>query len=365
MPFKSQAQERFMWAKHPKLAKEFEEDTPDNAKLPQHVKKMADGGLVPDEQEKLYKYLSGQGGLDMRDIQATNDMGIVPRAPVTSPTPATPISPVAKETPRDEKIMDSNPGHAPEDLANYVRGQQAQIDKYGPEQEKAVIDNILKSQNSIGTRIGRGANTFADAVMRGVAGAPSDFLQNFNQQRNEENAMLANEIPTLQNLNMQNMAAKERLEGMTSTSPLGASQVAPLAAFFKKVGVPEKDIPAILANPSAARSVVEPFAALMTNEQKLQMESLLKSLELNQRSSEFEASNKLDEEKRKQEALESVAKMPWWSHITNRPALKAMKEQAGLEKRMIKIKDSDGILHSIPEENLDKAKERDPGLQVQ
>lgn len=38
MPFKSQAQRKFMYAKHPKLAKEFEAATPKGKKLPQHVK---------------------------------------------------------------------------------------------------------------------------------------------------------------------------------------------------------------------------------------------------------------------------------------------------------------------------------------
>ena len=34
MPFKSEAQRRYMHAKHPKLAKEFEAKTPQGIKLP-------------------------------------------------------------------------------------------------------------------------------------------------------------------------------------------------------------------------------------------------------------------------------------------------------------------------------------------
>lgn len=37
MPFKSEAQRRFMYAKHPAIAKEFESATPKGAKLPEHV----------------------------------------------------------------------------------------------------------------------------------------------------------------------------------------------------------------------------------------------------------------------------------------------------------------------------------------
>lgn len=39
MPFKSKAQQKFMFAKKPKLAKEFAEHTPNIKSLPEHVKK--------------------------------------------------------------------------------------------------------------------------------------------------------------------------------------------------------------------------------------------------------------------------------------------------------------------------------------
>lgn len=39
MPFKSQAQRRFMYSQEPKLAKQFEKETPKGKKLPEKVKK--------------------------------------------------------------------------------------------------------------------------------------------------------------------------------------------------------------------------------------------------------------------------------------------------------------------------------------
>jgi len=39
MPFKSKAQQKYMFAKKPELAKEFAEATPNIKKLPEHVKK--------------------------------------------------------------------------------------------------------------------------------------------------------------------------------------------------------------------------------------------------------------------------------------------------------------------------------------
>lgn len=39
MPFKSEAQRRWMFATHPKMAKKWQKHTPKGKKLPQHVKK--------------------------------------------------------------------------------------------------------------------------------------------------------------------------------------------------------------------------------------------------------------------------------------------------------------------------------------
>jgi hypothetical protein len=39
MPFKSEAQRRFLYANNPELAKEFQEKTPKGKKLPEKVKK--------------------------------------------------------------------------------------------------------------------------------------------------------------------------------------------------------------------------------------------------------------------------------------------------------------------------------------
>jgi hypothetical protein len=39
MPFKSQAQRKFMYSQHPEMAKEWEDKTPKGKKLPKKVKK--------------------------------------------------------------------------------------------------------------------------------------------------------------------------------------------------------------------------------------------------------------------------------------------------------------------------------------
>lgn len=38
MPFRSESQRKWMWATHPQMARRWEEHTPKNKKLPEHVK---------------------------------------------------------------------------------------------------------------------------------------------------------------------------------------------------------------------------------------------------------------------------------------------------------------------------------------
>ncbi len=319
MPFKSKSQERYMFAKHPKLAKEFEEETPANAKLPEHVKNMASGGLAlnDDENKHLSDFLTPQSPTP--SLQTGEDMG---------------------SENDDSKIADSNPGNTAKDLLGYVKQQESQIDKYGPEQEKAVMDSIIKGRGSLGRGVSHAGATFADALMQGVAGAGNPgFARNLDENQARIDEMRLKEPQVEQAMNAQNMGAKEKLAGMTSQSPLGASMTAPLAAFFKRVGVPESEIPKMLANPAAARGVVEPFAAVMTAEDKMKMETMLRQLELGQRDEQIrgtlanqEAQTALDKSKQEQQALEGLGKTPWYSRILHPGETQALKEKAGLTK---------------------------------
>ena len=53
MPFKSKAQRRYMYSQKPELAEEFEAHTPEDAKLPERVKKMYAGGETNPKKETL------------------------------------------------------------------------------------------------------------------------------------------------------------------------------------------------------------------------------------------------------------------------------------------------------------------------
>lgn len=211
----------------------------------------------------------------------------------------------------EEKIQDSAPGNKPDDLTNYVKGQEAELDKYGPEQEKAVMDSIAKNRGSFGNRAATFGAGIGDALMSVSGHQSPGFLNSLEGDRASQEKQALESIPALNKMNMEKMAGKERLAGMTSSSPLGASQTAPLAAFFKRVGVPDKDIPNLLQNPAAARSVIEPFATVMSKDEQIKMETMLKQLELAQRGKQLEqetANQKIQREAEQQRIDEDKKK---------------------------------------------------------
>jgi hypothetical protein len=221
---------------------------------------------------------------------------------VQAPQPQTPATPEAAPTDKgsaeesenttdnnDERIQDSHPGHQPEDLAGYVKGQEAQIDKYGPEQEKAVINNILQSQGSAGNRAARGFAGLGDAIM-GVAGKTGPgFLNSLENREQNQNKMALESIPQLQGMNEKNMAAKQALEGLTSTSPLGASQTPGITAILKQLGIPDSEIPKIVQNPAAAKAILEPMVTYGSEKEKTKAAMILKEIEVAQQQAQLAA----------------------------------------------------------------------------
>ena len=124
-----------------------------------------------------------------------------PRGTVEAPQPNTPSSPAlaptdsgsAEETATDQsndaRIKDALPGHSSQDLANVtpVSNPSSPVD-YGPEQEKAVYQNILKSQDGLGMKFARSGNALADALMQGVAEAgPGHATENCENRINNRN----------------------------------------------------------------------------------------------------------------------------------------------------------------------------------
>lgn len=263
-------------------------------------------------------------------------------------------STVDSEAELADKVADSHPGHTPASIDQWVQGQEKQVDQYGPEQEKAVIDNILQSRNSFGSRVANAGAGLADSLMQGVAQAgPGHFQENLANRENKTQEIAAGELPQLAGMNRQNMGEKQALEGMTSGSPLGASHAAALKPILQQLypGKTDAEYAAMLQNPQATAanlgipaSVLESKAKLAqaqaemeiqrgtANANRLNQEESrkLEAQRLAQEAAKAAADEKNQGEQRQHEALTELGKKSWISRVLHPGISNALEEEAGL-----------------------------------
>ena len=104
MPFKSQAQRRWMYAKHPAMAKEWQEHTPKGTKLPPHVhSKTKPADAVKEALDQLYAAAGAAPSPLEQARQQLPQIGQVPPPPVMQPRsptgPAAPVQPAPMHAP--------------------------------------------------------------------------------------------------------------------------------------------------------------------------------------------------------------------------------------------------------------------------
>lgn len=291
--------------------------------------------LQSDEEKQLMDWVKQQN--------AEND----PRGTVLAPTPPTPANPMLAKTDNgegsaanpepEERVRDANPGHNPEDLKGYVQAQKDQVDQYGPEQEKAVLDRISKDQGSVGNRLARTAAGFGDALMMN-AGRPSPGFMNAidaREARNDERD--ANAVPALQNLNLQNMGAKEKLEMQTNTTPMGKAAADFLRPVIKSAmpGISPKEVEKMLSNPAQAAALVGMPIAVLESKAKIAMAGAELGLKQQMANSTEAMQNeqlKLAKEKQQSSDLEALSKMPWYSRILHPHISEKLEEGSGLKQ---------------------------------
>lgn len=178
---------------------------------------------TPDQDEMLKAFLSKSNA----GVPGANPPGVTPpQAPIgvpsTPPVVGTPPPPPPDNDP-ESKIADSHPGN--DALLKDIQSKEGQIDKYGPDQQKAVMDMIAKEQGGLGTKIGQAGSTLADGIMQGVARAGNPgFAKQYNENLQNKIKLQAGAVPQEQEMNASNMLAKQALEEKTSGSPLGASE---------------------------------------------------------------------------------------------------------------------------------------------
>lgn len=242
-----------------------------------------DGGVVApdpnawtdDKQKQLTDWLSTNMG--PAPAGSSTSAALAPH-PIAGPSPATAAGGNPPPPPPDmaasgesasqgsqepnQKVTNSHPGLSPEQndkLLQYVQGQQQQVDKFGPDQQKAVMDMIAREQGGIGTTLARMGSGLADGIMQGVARAGNPgFQKQFDDNLINKERMQAETVPQLQEMNAKNMTAKQNLAGLSNATPLGGTE-AKAAQFLAKQlwpNITPQQLAAIGQNPQALKGIL-------------------------------------------------------------------------------------------------------------
>lgn len=187
--------------------------------------------------------------------QPVNTQDIPPAAqPLPElPPPATPTGAPAPKTPENEKVVSSHAGLSQDDLEKYLADQKGQLDKYGPDAEAAVMDDIKRRYNSPGNILAKGGASLADGIMQGVARAGnSNFRGRISEDQNAEANREISGAEHLNEANLKNVAAKQGLDAMDPQGSLGKAMLSSWGPLLDKMGVPKdqqaKMIPSLVGS---------------------------------------------------------------------------------------------------------------------
>lgn len=263
MPFQSKAQRGFMYSNHPKLAKEFEEETPKDKKLPEHVEKMADGGI-------FNPYDVDQGDtMTARGIPSAPPMPVLPPVPTPAPPPI-PFKPQGglPPPPPQPQIAPPPPPQSSDqnDLSAFLAQQKAGLNKYGPDQQMAVEQDILKRRRGFGQTAGNAMTGLADALMQGVARAgPSNFQSNLNARNDKTEEGMRSAMKDANAGTIAKMKAEMEISQNDPTSPLSKLAQRSASPLLKQLGLTDaeiKDMPAsLIADAQTKRLSLEEIRA--------------------------------------------------------------------------------------------------------
>lgn len=244
-------------------------------------KKMAEGGVAdegfdPEKQSLLNDWLA-------KDVGQRPGGNPAPQAPAPAVPEATDAHLTEESNDADtEKVADAHPGTQPDELTPYLKNEEAKVDKWGPEQEAAVMQHLLKSESSPGMALAKGAAGLGDAIMQGVARAgPGNFLSTMENREQNINKTVGELTPRLREANLKGMEIKEGLEGQSPKTPLGAANLPALRAVGGAYGMTPAQVDALAkSNPKAAMQMLEKYGEFASGKMKASIEQEMKMLEI-------------------------------------------------------------------------------------
>lgn len=121
-------------------------------------------------------------------------------------------------------VQAPNPVLATPDMSDYINRQKGALDQYGPAQQMAVQNSILQRQNSPGSLLGQGLAGLGDAISTGVGRSSNPgFLNSLQNRQAQQGQMQMEGMKNAQEGQVQNIAAKQKLDAMDPKSTLSKS----------------------------------------------------------------------------------------------------------------------------------------------
>lgn len=215
----------------------------------------------------------------------------------------------------DGKIADSHPGLKTDELTPYLKGQEKQVDTFGPAQQAALMTHLQQAYKSPGNILAKGGATLADAIMQGVARAGSSGnLAAINERENQNLNRAAEMGKSLQAQNLEGLKAKQGLEELSPKTPLGGANEPAIQAVASMYKMEPAQVQALMkSNPQVALKLLDQVGQFASGQLKANIEEQMKLLEIQVQQANAQAmqgiarqGKEIEAQKTKQEAAKAI-----------------------------------------------------------
>lgn len=183
-----------------------------------------EGGVVPDD-SVMGMDAENPDTFKLHQLQPSLPAQPTPPAPVFNPHVGMPTNTPNPNVPQVAATpMPPQTPNAANPLSQYIGGQQAQANKYGPDQQAALEKEILARQRSPGGIVGNALTGLSDSIMQGVARAgPGNSQANLQNRIDNQAKMALESQKTEHEENKDVMGQQMSLAAQDPTSSLSKS----------------------------------------------------------------------------------------------------------------------------------------------
>lgn len=282
-------------------------------------------------------------------------------------------APISSMAPPARPLPGMPPSVTPDAVAATLSQKPPQAPPaYGADQQLALEQELTKRRNGFIPTIANAGAGFADALMQGVARAgPGNFQSSLQNRLDKNDESIRSGMKDYRT----GKAGEQKLAMESAekdpTSPISRMAQKAAAPLFKSMGMTDEEIANIPASLTAEAQTkrlsledIRTKAAEARELHRLQFGQAKETLTETQRKNAADERARVDAQAQRDK--EFKASHPVGTVVqsliesNNNPATATAAATPG----MVTIKASDGSMHMIPQKNINKAKQRDPGLEV-